>query len=303
MKTLSYLSLMGPSGERGWWMLPHPRPRLPVGGRIFLVYIPVGENLPHPLLEEFPTENRGSRPHCHHCWTLWACCTAHRWKKDTAFGRGGRPGAVRGSWREVRMGLGFMVKKGLKSKSWILRGKITVALPSRDINTFAPKLYHVVVFGAGDGLLFAMPVSLATAKKRSGMASWRCPSGRTQTVLWRCEDNQWLSTMRADSNGQMEHQKVWCPPSGSPVPVWKGKWPISDPPTVVLCTARCITGQSCTPIDREGWELPNKAPMAPRSLGAIKGPSDAMEQYPSITRAYYNFETPRPRFRFVRDKF
>jgi hypothetical protein len=28
-----------------------------------------------------------------------------------------------------------------------------------------------------------------------------------------------------------------------------------------------------------------------------------MEQYPSITRAYYNFETPRPRFRFVRDKF
>jgi hypothetical protein len=36
-------------------------------GRIFPVYIPVGENLPHPhpLMEEFPAGNRGSGPHCY----------------------------------------------------------------------------------------------------------------------------------------------------------------------------------------------------------------------------------------------
>jgi hypothetical protein len=31
MKTLSYVNFMGPYGERGWRMLPHPRPCLSVG--------------------------------------------------------------------------------------------------------------------------------------------------------------------------------------------------------------------------------------------------------------------------------
>jgi hypothetical protein len=65
MKTSPYISLTGPHGERGWGMFPHPR--LPIGGGFFPVYIPVGENLPHPhpLMEEFPMGNRGSGPHCH----------------------------------------------------------------------------------------------------------------------------------------------------------------------------------------------------------------------------------------------
>ena len=41
MKTSSHVSLTGPRGERGWGMLPHPRPRLPVGGEFSPVYIPV----------------------------------------------------------------------------------------------------------------------------------------------------------------------------------------------------------------------------------------------------------------------
>jgi hypothetical protein len=31
------------------------------------------------------------------------------------------------------------------------------------------------------------------------------------------------------------------------------------------------TGQSRAPADKEGWELPNEAPTAPRPLGTIKG--------------------------------
>ena len=54
MKTLSHVSLTGPRGERGWGMLPHPRPRLPVGGEYSLVYIPVGEETPPS-----PSSNRG----------------------------------------------------------------------------------------------------------------------------------------------------------------------------------------------------------------------------------------------------
>jgi hypothetical protein len=42
----------------------------------------------------------------------------------------------------------------------------------------------------------------------------------------------------------------------------------SDP---LLCTVRWCTGQSGAPANREGSELPNEAPMAPRPLGTIKG--------------------------------
>jgi hypothetical protein len=54
MKTLSHVSLTGPRGERGWGMLPHPRPRLPVGGELFPIYIPVGEET-----SPSPSPNRG----------------------------------------------------------------------------------------------------------------------------------------------------------------------------------------------------------------------------------------------------
>jgi hypothetical protein len=80
------------------------------------------------------------------------------------------------------------------------------------------------------------------------------------------------------------------------VPTWNGKWPIGNLLTVALCSVRYATGQSCAPADKEGWEFPNEAPMAPRSLGAIKGP-------PCILWANYNSKTPRPRFWFVRERF
>jgi hypothetical protein len=54
MKTLSHVSLTGPRGERGWGMLPHPRLRLPVGGELFPIYIPVGEET-----SPSPSPNRG----------------------------------------------------------------------------------------------------------------------------------------------------------------------------------------------------------------------------------------------------
>jgi hypothetical protein len=54
MKTSSHVSLTGRRGERGWGMLPHPHPRLPVGGEIFPVYIPVGEEI-----SPSPSPNRG----------------------------------------------------------------------------------------------------------------------------------------------------------------------------------------------------------------------------------------------------
>jgi hypothetical protein len=46
MKTSPYISLTGPRGEWGWGRFP--RPRLPIGGGFFPVYISAGENLPHP---------------------------------------------------------------------------------------------------------------------------------------------------------------------------------------------------------------------------------------------------------------
>jgi hypothetical protein len=53
--------------------------------------------------------------------------------------------------------------------------------------------------------------------------------------------------------------------------------------TVALSNVRYATGQSSDPADREGWELPNEAPMTPRSLGAIKGPPKRMELFPMHT--------------------
>jgi hypothetical protein len=67
MKTSSHIRLMGPRGERGWGMLPHPHPRLPVGGENFPVYIPVGEEIsPSPFPNRgIPRGESGIGSHCH----------------------------------------------------------------------------------------------------------------------------------------------------------------------------------------------------------------------------------------------
>jgi hypothetical protein len=47
---------------------------------------------------------------------------------------------------------------------------------------------------------------------------------------------------------------------------------------LLLFTVWCATGQSGAPATREGWELPNEAPMAPRPFGAIKGTPRRLKQ-------------------------
>jgi hypothetical protein len=46
----------------------------------------------------------------------------------------------------------------------------------------------------------------------------------------------------------------------------------------LLFVVRCATRQSGAPATREGWELPNKAPTAPRPFGAIKGTPRRLKQ-------------------------
>jgi hypothetical protein len=46
----------------------------------------------------------------------------------------------------------------------------------------------------------------------------------------------------------------------------------------LLFTDRCATGQSGAPANREGWELPNEAPTAPRPFGTIKGTPRRLQQ-------------------------
>jgi hypothetical protein len=71
MKTSSYISLTGLRGKRRGGMLPHHRPCLSVRGGFFSIYIPVGDNLPHPhpLMEELRAGNRGSRSIVISKWT------------------------------------------------------------------------------------------------------------------------------------------------------------------------------------------------------------------------------------------
>jgi hypothetical protein len=77
-------------------------------------------------------------------------------------------------------------------------------------------------------------------------------------------NSQRLSATSAGSNGRMGHRIVQCPR--------KGRQPINDLVTIALCTVWCATGHSGACTNREGWELPNEAPTAPRPLGCVKGP-------------------------------
>jgi hypothetical protein len=52
----------------------------------------------------------------------------------------------------------------------------------------------------------------------------------------------------------------------------KGRRPIRRFSGCCTGVVRCATGQSGAHAGREGWELPNEAPTAPKPLGAIKGP-------------------------------
>jgi hypothetical protein len=49
----------------------------------------------------------------------------------------------------------------------------------------------------------------------------------------------------------------------------------SDP---LLFTVRCATRQSGAPATREGWELQNEAPTAPRPFWTIKGTPRRLQQ-------------------------
>jgi hypothetical protein len=61
----------------------------------------------------------------------------------------------------------------------------------------------------------------------------------------------------------------------------------SDP---LLFTIRCATGQSGAPATREGWELPNEAPTAPRPFEAIKGTPRRLKQvYKSSQQVHTSF--------------
>jgi hypothetical protein len=48
---------------------------------------------------------------------------------------------------------------------------------------------------------------------------------------------------------------------------------------LLLFTVQCAIGQSGASANREGWELPNEAPMAPKPFGAIKGTLGASNKY------------------------
>jgi hypothetical protein len=54
----------------------------------------------------------------------------------------------------------------------------------------------------------------------------------------------------------------------------------SDKSAIIRPLYYAVSG---APADREGWELPNEALTAPRSLGAIKEPLGTLEQYLSVT--------------------
>jgi hypothetical protein len=58
----------------------------------------------------------------------------------------------------------------------------------------------------------------------------------------------------------------------------------SDP---LLFTVRCAIGQSGAPATREGWELPDEAPMAPRPFGAIKGTPRRLKQVHKCSQQLY----------------
>jgi hypothetical protein len=87
------------------------------------------------------------------------------------------------------------------------------------------------------------------------------------------------------------------------VPVWNGKWPIKDLLTIALCSVWCAPTVWCTRRHGRLIACQMKVQRLLGPFGLLKDPLDAMEWYPSIFWAHYNFETPRPHFWFVRERF
>jgi hypothetical protein len=85
-----------------------------------------------------------------------------------------------------------------------------------------------------------------------------------------CEDDQRLHGTSATTNGQKVHRTVQCP--------MKKKVANQNLVIVALCSVRCAPDSPIHPRTEGNQGLPNGAPTAPRSLGAIKGPLGAMEQ-------------------------
>jgi hypothetical protein len=69
----------------------------------------------------------------------------------------------------------------------------------------------------------------------------------------------------------------------SPVTTQKGRQPIKRFCGCCIVAVPCTTRQSGAPLDKEGRELPNEAPTAPRPLGDIKRTPRSMEQYTNHT--------------------
>jgi hypothetical protein len=88
------------------------------------------------------------------------------------------------------------------------------------------------------------------------------PRRRAPTVIWR--------TGRSGA----PHWTVWCPTEKET----SQSVDSLSCPMRILFTVRCATGQSGAPATREGWELPNEAPTAPRPFGAIKGTPRRLKQ-------------------------
>jgi hypothetical protein len=58
----------------------------------------------------------------------------------------------------------------------------------------------------------------------------------------------------------------------------------------LLCSVQWRIGQSGAPADREGWELPNEAPTAPRPFRTIKGTPRRLKQvYKSSQQVHTSF--------------
>jgi hypothetical protein len=103
--------------------------------------------------------------------------------------------------------------------------------------------------------------------------------------------DQQLVDTSARANGQLDHREVRCHPLDGPVPPRRENKPIKRYIVITLCSVRCAPDCPVHPRIEGNQGLPNGAPMAPRSLGAIKGPHRRMELLPKHTKS-----TPKLRF-------
>jgi len=105
-----------------------------------------------------------------------------------------------------------------------------------------------------------------------------CPVHRTvNSNSVRCT-GQWIVTCPV-------HRTVNSNLSGAPTASCSREGNCQSDP--LLFTVRCATGQSGAPATREGWELPNEAPTAPRPFGAIKGTPRRLKQVHKCSQQLY----------------